>query len=108
MDVQPCRDMKSPINHSTFDLKPFEGVSLGLALPGGGFPMDTYGRVSGVALAVGGGVDLSPIACCTFFCFYSRVSRGAIIACLTELEETEDLLLLLCKVHLLHSFLINS
>ncbi len=72
--------------------------------------MDVSGRVRGVVLMVGGGVDLSAIALlrCAFFYFYSRVSGGAIVACLTELEEKKGSLLLFCKVHSLHSFIIDS
>lgn len=52
--------------------------------------VDVFRRVRGVVLAVGGGVDLSPIAFLYHASyFYSRVSRGAIVACLTESEKKE-------------------
>lgn len=62
VDVQPCRDMKSPINHFTSDLNLSRRVPLGVVLPGGRFFEDASGRIRGVVLVVGGGVDLSPIA----------------------------------------------
>lgn len=68
---------------------------------GGEFPLDASGRVRDTVLAVGGGVDLLAIALlrCAFFCFYSRVFRGPIVAYLTELKEKKGSLLLFCKVY---------
>lgn len=85
MDVQPCLDMKSPINRSTSYLNPSKRV-LARAVPvGRGFSMDASSMTKGVVLAVGGDVNLSAIAFlhCAFFCFYNRVSMVAIVACLS-------------------------
>lgn len=63
VDVQPCQDMKSPINLSTIDLNQSGRVSSGLVLLGGGFPKDVAGRVRGVVLSVDRGIDLSLWLC---------------------------------------------
>lgn len=87
--------MKSPINYSASDLNPPERVSLGPVLLGGRFPVDASRRIGGVVLAIGGGVDLSPIVfLCRASYFWSRVSGGAIVTCLTDLEEKKGVLLL--------------
>lgn len=58
--------------------------------------MDAFGMTRGAVLAVGGGVDLSAIALrCALLCFCSRVFGGAIIACLTELEEKKFIVIVL-------------
>lgn len=76
--------MKSTISLSTSDLNSPKRMSSRPVLLGGGFPEDVSGRVRGVVLAIEGGIDFLAIAwlCCAFF-FYSQVSGGAIVACLT-------------------------
>lgn len=109
VDVQPFRDMKSPINHSTSDLNPFETMSLRPILLWGGFLKDSSRRVRGVALVIGRGIDLSAIALLSYaFYFCSWVSGGAIVTCLTMFCKEGDSLLSFCRVHSLHSFILNS
>ncbi len=75
VDVQPCRDMKSPMNRSTSDLNPSRRVLSRAVFIGGGFSMDVSRydkRCSACCRRRCWLVDhCFPTLC--FFCFCSRV-----------------------------------
>lgn len=99
MDVQLCWDMKPPMNCSTSNLNPSRRVLSETISIGGGLHTDASAITKGAVLSVGGSVDLSAIAFlrCAFFCFCSRVSRGAIIAFLTRLKD-KKFIVIICKL----------